>query len=95
MRVLCLADQKMPAMDKLYYYVMQTDQMLPKYLADAEDRTAIFLTYEAVTAMELLSSAGMAGPCADMEEEEDDNVDDIIDTDDIFNDNYEDSDDKQ
>ncbi len=28
MRVLCLADQKKPAMDKLYYYVLQTDCML-------------------------------------------------------------------
>ena len=32
MRVLRLADQKTPAMDKLYFYVLQTDAMLPKYL---------------------------------------------------------------
>ncbi len=38
MRVLWLADQKMPAMDKFYYYVIQTDQMLLKYIADAAER---------------------------------------------------------
>ena len=36
MRVLCLADQKTPAMDKLHYFVCQTNHMLPKYLAKAE-----------------------------------------------------------
>ncbi len=34
MQVLRLADQKTPAMDKLFYYVSQTDRMLPKYLGD-------------------------------------------------------------
>jgi len=29
MRVLCLADQKTPAMDKLYFYTLQTDIMFP------------------------------------------------------------------
>ncbi len=38
MRVLWLADQKLLAMDKLYYYVIQTDQMLLKYIVDAEER---------------------------------------------------------
>ncbi len=37
MRVLQLADQKTPDMDKLYYYVLQTDRMLPKWLTDAEE----------------------------------------------------------
>ncbi len=32
MRVLCLADRKLPAMDKLYFYVLQTDPMLSKYV---------------------------------------------------------------
>jgi hypothetical protein len=42
MLVLCLADQKTPAMDKLYYYVLQTDRMLPKYLQDAEEHATSF-----------------------------------------------------
>ena len=37
MRVLRLGDQKVPAMDKLYYFVHQTDATLPKYLNIAED----------------------------------------------------------
>jgi hypothetical protein len=31
-----LADQKIPAMDKLYYYVCQTDKLLAKYVKIAE-----------------------------------------------------------
>jgi hypothetical protein len=31
-----LADQKTLAMDKLHYYVLQTDDLLPKYLKVAE-----------------------------------------------------------
>ena len=38
MRVLRLADQKSPAMDKLYYFVLQTDRMLPLWLDDAEQK---------------------------------------------------------
>ncbi len=37
MRVLCLANQKSAAMDKLYYYALQTDRMLQKYITDAEE----------------------------------------------------------
>jgi hypothetical protein len=38
MRVLCLADQQVPGMEKLYYYVLQTDRMLLRWLPDAEIR---------------------------------------------------------
>ncbi len=34
--ILWLADQKIPAMDKLHYYVWQTDQLLAKYVKIAE-----------------------------------------------------------
>lgn len=44
MRVLRLADQKTAAMDKLHYFVLQTERMLPKYLEDAEDRSERLLT---------------------------------------------------
>ena len=37
MRVLCLADLKTPAMDKLYFYVLQADRMLLQYLKEAEE----------------------------------------------------------
>jgi len=48
MRVLRLSDQKTPAMDKLYYYVLQTDRMLPKYLDDTEKLSKKFLTSDNV-----------------------------------------------
>jgi hypothetical protein len=37
--VLHLADQKTPAMDKLYCYVLQADSMLPKWLKDAGEHS--------------------------------------------------------
>lgn len=40
MRVLRLADQKTPAMDKLYYYVLQADRMLLQYLKEAEEHVS-------------------------------------------------------
>ena len=36
MRILRLADQKTAAMDKLFYYIKQADQVAPLYLAQAE-----------------------------------------------------------
>ncbi len=36
MRILCLADTKTAGMDKLYYFVLQGDRVLPKYLKSAE-----------------------------------------------------------
>ena len=36
MRILQLADQKIPTMDKLHYYVCQTDKLLAKYVKIAE-----------------------------------------------------------
>jgi hypothetical protein len=44
MRVLRLADQKTASMDKLYYYVLQSDRMLQKWLKDAEDHATHLLT---------------------------------------------------
>ena len=35
MRILHLTDQKVAAMDKLYFYALQAELMLPKYLEDA------------------------------------------------------------
>ena len=36
MHVLRIADQKTPAMEKLFYFVLQTDLMIPKWIKDAE-----------------------------------------------------------
>jgi hypothetical protein len=41
MHVLCLADQQVSGMEKLYYYVLQTDQMLLRWLPDAEIRVLV------------------------------------------------------
>ena len=35
MSILCIADQKVAAMDKLYFYVLQDKLMLPNYLTEA------------------------------------------------------------
>jgi hypothetical protein len=43
MRILQLADQKIPAMDKLHYYVCQTDELLAKYVKIAEVDSAHIL----------------------------------------------------
>jgi len=43
MRVLHLADQQMASMDKLYFYVLQTDQILLKWLPDCEKKSTELL----------------------------------------------------
>jgi hypothetical protein len=58
MRVLRLADQKSAAMDKLNYYVLQTDQMLAMYCKDAEERGARLLTPSTKRAMDCSTSVG-------------------------------------
>jgi len=86
MRVLRLADQKTPAMDKLYYYVLQTDRMLPKYLEEAQNLANKFLTNYNVTAMARPSTAGLSSLRNDDDdgEDNDDNDDNIIDAEDIL-----------
>ena len=43
MRVLCLADQQKASTDKLYFYVLQTDRMLIKWLPDCKKKSAELL----------------------------------------------------
>ena len=45
-------------MDKLNYYVLQTDQMLAIYCKDAEEHGAGLLTSLTIKAMDCLTSAG-------------------------------------
>ena len=60
MQVLRLADQKSPAMDKLYYNVLQTDRMLAVHCKDADDRGVALLTAPTIRAMDCLTSAGLS-----------------------------------
>jgi hypothetical protein len=60
MQVLRLADQKSPSMDKLNYYVLQTDQMLAMYCKDAEERGVGLLTAPTIRAMDCSPSAGLS-----------------------------------
>ena len=56
MRVLRLADQKSPAMDKLYFYVLQADAMLPKYLGDLDKHSNGFLSSTTIASMTIPSA---------------------------------------
>lgn len=58
MRVLRLADQKSPAMDKLYFYVLQADDMLPKYLGDLDKHSNGFLSSTTIASMLKVPLAG-------------------------------------
>ncbi len=66
-------------MDKLYYYVLQTDHMLALYCKDADDRGVALLTAPAIRAMDCSSSASLSDEDSGSEYEEngvDDNNDD-------------------
>lgn len=41
MRLLRLADQKIPAMDKLYFFVLQTERMIALWIKDAEGKQSL------------------------------------------------------
>ena len=71
MRVLRLADQKTPAMDKLYFFVLQTDRMLPLWLGDAEEKEKTLLSGDVLACM-----SGNSMPAGSEEEEEEDLSDD-------------------
>jgi hypothetical protein len=50
----------MPAMDKLNYYILQTDQMLTLYCKDTEERGDGLLTAPTIRAMVCMLSAGLS-----------------------------------
>ena len=81
MRVLCLADQKSAAMDKLNYYVLQTDRMLAMYCKAAEERGAGLLTPSTIRAMDCSTSAGSSADENLGSEHEENGVDDGDDND--------------
>ena len=91
MQILCLADQKIPAMDKLHYYVLQTDILLQKYLKMAEDDSGRLLNADnTMASMSLM--VGMADTYTNESDEDDD--DDTDEDDNDSDDDAEDSGDK-
>ena len=81
MRILRLADQKTPAMDKLYYYVLQTDKQLPKWMKIAEDHGYELLTDPVLEVMRG-DSFTRIDPIIDVSVDDDDDGDDEDDDDD-------------
>ena len=77
MRVLRLADQKSAAMDKLNYYVLQTDQMLAMYCKDAEERGAGLLTPSTIRVMDYSTLVGLFRDDSDSDDEESDGVESL------------------
>ena len=78
MRVLRLAVQNNPAMDKLFYYVSQTDRMLPKYLGDDEERAASLMSDATINAIDTSTfSAGVSDDDDSDGSDEDDNDNEI------------------
>ena len=69
MRVLRLADQKIAAMDKLHFYVCQTNTLTPRYLAEAEQHSAQLLT-DAIVAV-LADTTDLASIGVDDDEDDD------------------------
>ena len=76
MRVLCLADQKSPTVDKLYYCVLQTDQILPKYISDVEEQAGSPQTGSTLLAMDRQASASLSDDDEDASNNDND-VEDI------------------
>jgi hypothetical protein len=99
MRVLRLADQQVPGMEKLYYDILQTDRMLLRWLPDAEIRVLVLRrdgTYNAMTNTdEYVFDEEAADSSGNDSEEEDSDDDDncLVRDDDVDNDADEESED--
>jgi hypothetical protein len=99
MRVLCLADQQFSGKEKLYYYVLQTDRMLLRWLLDAEIRVSLLCgdgTYNAMTNTDecVFDEEATDSSSNDNEEEDSDDDDDcLVRDDDVDNDANEESED--
>ncbi len=92
MCVLRLADQQVPGMEKLYYYVLQTDRMLLRWLPDAEIRVSALHsdgTYNAMTNVDECvfdEEAADSSGDDDKEENSDDDDNRLVRDDDVDND---------
>jgi len=59
-------------MDKLFYYVSQTDRMLPKYLGDVEERSASLMSDATINAIDTSTfSAGVSDDDSDGSDDDD------------------------
>ncbi len=76
MRILHLADHKPLAMDKLYFYMLQSDCMLPKWLEDVETHVSKFLTTAMIDTMGIVHTVELSGSESDNDNDsyDDDNV---------------------
>ncbi len=101
MRVLRLADQQVPGMEKLYYYILQADQMLLRWLPDAEMRVSALCrdgTYNAMTNMDEYvfdEEAADSSGNDDEEEDSDDDEDHLVRDDNVDNDANEENEDNK
>ncbi len=92
MSVLRLADQQVPGMEKLCYYVLQTDRMLLSWLPDAEIRVSALHcdgTYNAMTNMDEYffdEEAADSSGNDDKEEDSDDDDNHLVREDNVDND---------
>ncbi len=99
MHVLRLADQQVPGMEKLYYYVLQTDRMLLRWLPDAEMRVLVLRhdgTHNAMTNMDEYvfdEEAADSNGNDDEEEDSDDDEDHLVRDDNVDNDTNEENED--
>jgi hypothetical protein len=99
MRVLCLADQQVSGMEKLYYYILQIDWMLLRWLPDAEMRVLVLCcngTYNAMTNLDEYvfdEEAADSSGNNDEEEDSDDDEDHLVRDDNVDNDANEDNED--
>ena len=89
MCILQLADQKTLAIDKLYYYVLQADRMLPKWLKDAEEHSKHLMSSNVWRA---IKSAGLDSASELSETDDSDNDSEYDTADSIGDDDAEDSD---
>ncbi len=83
MCVLRLADQQVPGIEKLYYYVLQTDRMLLRWLPEAEMRAAALRrngTYNAISNTDeyVFHEEDADISCDDDKEEDSDDDDDRL-----------------
>jgi hypothetical protein len=80
MGILQLADQKIPAMDKLHYYVCQMDQLLAKYIKIAEvDSGHIIELDKTMENMRFMTN--MNDQCMNESDNKEDGKDDVEDID--------------
>ena len=80
MRILRLADQKIPAMDKLAYFIYQADRLTPQYLSEAE----VHIPKLSEGIMDIIDSTDdVASEALDESDDEDDMVYDEVETGDV------------